>query len=118
MTPQQIFDKVATHLFTQNAKALNEHDSVIACVYRSTDGKSCAIGCLIDDETYEPGMENKSFDRLMGSRYKAVLPPWFSPNYQLLQALQRCHDGQDVDHWRHKLTEIADDFGLNKDVLQ
>ncbi len=47
MTKQEIFDKVATHLLTQNEKALN---SVGGCVYRTDKGLKCAVGCLIPVE--------------------------------------------------------------------
>jgi len=58
LTPQQIFDKVATHLMTQGKQAHNERNE---CVYRGLGGTSCAMGCLIPDECYDQGMEDRKF---------------------------------------------------------
>ena len=48
MNTQQIFDKVATHLLTQNARSAAEG----SCLYRSPSGLKCAVGCLISDSVY------------------------------------------------------------------
>lgn len=109
MTPQEIFDKVATHLLTQNAKSKDPKGPT--CLYRGPEGRTCAIGHLIPDEVYAKGMEGSAFSNLM-EVWVMRLPVWFPANRQLLSALQRCHDSLDVDHWRSRLAEIADDFGL------
>ncbi|RWB08803.1 MAG: hypothetical protein EOQ39_18680 [Mesorhizobium sp.] len=109
MTPQEIFDKVATHLLTQNAKSQDLLGGT--CLYRGSKGLTCAVGCLISDEAYAKGMEGSAFTNLM-EVWSMRLPVWFPANQQLLAALQRCHDSLDVDHWRSRLAEIADDFGL------
>jgi hypothetical protein len=54
LTKKEIFLKVREHLRTQGEPALNEDDQ---CAYRSTNGKMCAIGCLIPDELYDPKIE-------------------------------------------------------------
>ena len=46
MNRQEVFDKVAIHLLTQNAKALNSGG---LCVYKTPNGLRCAVGCLIPD---------------------------------------------------------------------
>lgn len=59
-TAQEIFDTVATHLLTQKARAYDEEAG--QCLYRTTDGKKCAVGILIDDEAYEELVINE-YDR-------------------------------------------------------
>ena len=44
---QTVFDRVATHLLTQNAQSLDIVDG--ECLYRGEDGKMCAAGCLLTD---------------------------------------------------------------------
>ena len=52
---QELFDKVAKHLLTQREPAIAK--DYTACRYRAPDGKSCAIGCLIDDKHYKEDYE-------------------------------------------------------------
>lgn len=56
MNKQEIFDKVVRHLYAQGKPAMNGAN----CRYRSNDGLSCAVGCLIPDSCYDPGMENQT----------------------------------------------------------
>lgn len=46
MNAQEIFEKVAAHLLSQNAQALDKGGN---CLYRDPSGKACAVGCLIPD---------------------------------------------------------------------
>jgi hypothetical protein len=55
MDKQVLFDRVITHLFAQGGPA--KRDGYYCC-YRTPDGKSCAVGCLIADEHYNPELEN------------------------------------------------------------
>ena len=50
---QEIFDKVAKHLLTQNERAVNASGR---CKYR-INGLKCAAGILISDSDYLPEME-------------------------------------------------------------
>lgn len=56
MNKQEIFDTVVRHLHAQGKPALNDAN----CRYRSDAGLSCAVGCLIPDEFYDPQMENQT----------------------------------------------------------
>ncbi len=62
MTPQEVYDKVKTHLLTQGKRAVVEdHPNVYPeGVYRTAAGLKCAIGCLIPDELYNPDLEGAS----------------------------------------------------------
>lgn len=54
MNNQQTYDKVKAHLLAQGKAAVNDKGE---CVYRAPDGSQCGIGCLIDDDQYDPGFE-------------------------------------------------------------
>ena len=55
MTKQAIMDKVALHLITQGEASMSYGGG--SCLYRGQDGKTCAIGCLIEDAAYSGEME-------------------------------------------------------------
>jgi hypothetical protein len=59
MTLQDFFNKSAAHLLRQNARATYKKpgSDVAHCAYRGEQGFSCAVGCLIDDEHYDPVLE-------------------------------------------------------------
>ena len=44
MKEQEVFDRVARHLLKQNAKATSPRGG---CSYRTKEGLSCAVGCLL-----------------------------------------------------------------------
>lgn len=120
MDKQTIFTKVATHLLTQNKQALRTVSMGTTCAYRGNDGTSCAIGCLIPDDKYDPLMEGSSIDR--NPRVLGVLSDigidtadqalnTYS-TYALLDSLQSIHDGYLSSSWRGKLAKLAWDHKL------
>lgn len=58
MTEQEIFNKVYLHLKKQGCKAgtMTAFKS-FNCAYRGPNNTSCAVGCLIPDELYDPEIE-------------------------------------------------------------
>lgn len=54
MSNQEAFDRVTNHLLTQMKQSKSKSGN---CLYRGTDGTSCAVGCLIADEHYYPSLE-------------------------------------------------------------
>lgn len=94
MTPQQIFDTVATHLFAQGKQALR--DDGIHCAYRGQNGTKCAVGCLISDDQYFKGIEGHDVCGVLAD-YSFECPDWFRQERYLLVDLQDVHD--DEDHW-------------------
>lgn len=117
MTPQQIFDTVATHLFAQGEQAIDGQGS---CVYRSDNGLKCAVGCLIPDESYTTEMEGNAAQDL-GTRFN--LPEWFKDNGLLLQELQEVHDNEgdawgELDGVKACLISIALEHELDYSVLE
>lgn len=55
---QALFDTMVTHLRLQGVPALD--DLTGGCAYRGVNGTKCAVGCLISEDNYTVGLENKS----------------------------------------------------------
>jgi hypothetical protein len=133
MTPQEIFDTVAKHLFTQGKPAkqmmpdpYNDDDTEDSvCRYRAADGTKCAVGVLIPDELYVESMEGQSLSGLiMNARKQGLpeLPSWMEENASLLMDLQGAHDSdfywESTKKMRKRLFDIAKDRGdLDAKVL-
>ncbi len=123
MTPQEIFDKVATHLLSQNVKS----QDAMRCVYRGPFGRKCAVGVLIPDELYQPIMEGRQvqdFSDAFGAcgtkalRAALDVVGILPTEMQLLQALQNTHDGYDPREWMVQLGALAMQFGLSDAILK
>jgi hypothetical protein len=116
MTRQEIFTKVATHLFTQNAKA--EENG--RCQYLTADGKKCAIGCLIPADKYNAvfegttPMEKSRVYNAECAMLRQILEEVGvnDEDMSFLRILQRQHDFWAPSEWRERLTKIAAEFGL------
>lgn len=124
MTDQEILDRVYPHLLTQRRKSLRKigFDDE-GCAYRGEDGCSCAIGCLIPDDMYDPEIEGcgidinfylygyvlfESQERMAWIEYRLGL----LDSLPLLSLLQTVHDGYSVNEWESRLRSVADEFGL------
>jgi hypothetical protein len=130
MTKQEIFDRVKTHLLTQNERAASASGSDLGdCSYRIVVGEKtlkCAIGCLIPDELYRPELEgtNISSPAVQEVLIKAgVLDentvPWIGGpvddkdgKFTMLAHLQAVHDSCPVHSWPGELATVASRFGL------
>lgn len=116
MTLQEIFDKSATHLLTQNRKSMRDREPVAICAYRGLDDAKCAIGCMIDDEDYHVSMEGK------GVRSNTVLDALglrvkdenknADEKVKFLQRLQSVHDDYPVYEWINRLHDVAGENAL------
>lgn len=111
-TAQEIFDTVVAHLRKQNSKAIDKGDYL--CRYRDTEGRKCAVGCLIPDDDYSSDIEGKSIVHLIDGVY--FLPSYlrreFAANNQLLIELQDLHDQVPVINWENEFQNIAERFEL------
>lgn len=107
-TPQQVFDHVATHLLTQNAKSVDCLDS---CMYKSPEGLKCAAGCLIADDEYNEEMEDVVWRMLVR---RGVVP---EAHMELIGDLQDCHDDHMPENWKNGLERIAKYRNLSTSVL-
>ena len=114
MTPQEIFDTVARHLFTQGKQSTDP----IYCLYRGPDGTKCAVGVLIPDATYDEDMEGCSIAGLLD---EFSLPAWMGEHVNLLQHLQSVHDVDsrwaDDKRMRWALSLVAQAYGLDDSIL-
>ncbi len=91
MTPQEIYDKVVSHLATQGKLSVDDN----YCRYHREDGSMCAVGGLITKEDYFPEMDqgNRTIKTLLNI-YEDKFPEWMKENLGLLSELQSVHDRQ------------------------
>jgi len=123
MTQQDIFDIVAAHLWTQGKQSKEGKD----CLYRSSTGLSCAIGCLIPDAEYKPEMETQGVFSIVDPKEPSIYSPTIYALYStklndtLLCALQTLHDAD--FNWKtpqalkNALSILAENFRLSADIL-
>ena len=122
---QDIFDKIATHLLTQNAKAVEVVGNVEKCRYRTTDGKQCAVGCLMSKEDYDPEFEDKCVSHLVyisnwipdicGARF---VRDQGEELVQYLDFFRKIHDDNPPEIWLFCLEQLAYYLNLSKTVLE
>lgn len=113
MTPQEIFTKVATHLLTQNKKSTYDVSFSTNCAYRGAGGTSCAVGCLIKDEHYDPEIEGEAAtSSLVRLALSASGIPITPEALSLLSELQNLHDFTHPEIWPTALAELAQELGL------
>jgi hypothetical protein len=114
-TLQELFDRICEHLLTQNRKAIEVTRQGEMCRYRGADGCSCAIGCLIPDDDYDPSIEGS-----------IVLdaPVWSRIPYELdehllvsLRNLQNLHDAWRPSDWPCQLRAFARYYQLTCEVI-
>lgn len=117
-TLQQVFDKVADHLLTQNRKSKDiSHTASTLCRYYGPNDTRCAIGCLIPKSVYREEMEEgytaseliSEFDGVRGLFGSDVLNKVF-----VLNALQAVHDDGCVEMWPRALYGVAENYELCK----
>lgn len=109
---QSVFNKVIRHLRRQGVRSVDGH----RCLYRGPDGTSCAVGCLIPDELYDPSMEGQGVGSLIyDAEHPKTVQRLLGPRL-LLEELQNLHDEYMREGWNDECeTEaqrIADKFGL------
>jgi hypothetical protein len=110
MDLQEMFDRVVTHLLTQNARSSHFLKTGEQCLYRGPEGRMCAIGCLIPDEIYNPEMEVGFEDLLERPAIKELFP---TRKHECLGLrLQMIHDRDEPSEWRHSLQQTATKYEL------
>ncbi len=110
MTNQEVFDKVAKHLLTQNKKAISPVDG--RCKYRTEDLK-CAGGIMIPDDKYLPKMEGRSMSTVIKENSLEELKPFML----LLDQLQGIHDVYFPSEWKVRLGRFAESNNLSTAAL-
>ena len=109
MTDQEIFNKVSAHLLRQGKRAVERGK----CVYRASDGLSCAVGCLIAPEAYSRLLEGQgaaSMPLRAALRASGIVPT--PTTMGLLSTLQDLHDRIKPPLWPHELNLIAKRYNL------
>lgn len=127
MKPQEIFEFVITHLANQGSQSNFEY-SPLKCAYRGSNNKRCAVGCLLPNDVYQPGMEGRAVENLIES--SKVFPnfhiwleknAWFLENRGLLMKLQFFHDSylpwQSVANFKLSVSELANKYQLSTDFI-
>lgn len=91
---------------------MNAHGDV--CCYRGVEGRSCAVGCLIDDAHYSPFIEGVTIygGSTKGAKdlHKALQDsgvPTDDDSLRLLDDLQSVHDRFSCDEWARELAYVA-----------
>ena len=113
MNRQKIYNKVKTHLLTQNQHSRTDN----LCAYRGEDNRMCAIGCLILDNLYDSRMEGKTVRQLYLS-FRQQFDKTFghilnSGDMDFLTGLQKVHDKHHPHEWGGALMKVACDYGLD-----
>ncbi|MBL4665641.1 MAG: hypothetical protein JKY23_06825 [Nitrospinaceae bacterium] len=108
---QNTFNYVVAHLAKQNDRAVAEGKGYCSCQYLAPDGKSCAMGCLLDHSKVEgiKRMEGGGVTHVTDILYqhfragfRAVMQPQFRDvNVSLMRDLQGVHDGSMEEDARH-----------------
>lgn len=111
MKLQEIYDRVAEHLLTQQKRSIGE---LGACVYRSPEGLKCAVGCLISDEAYSPKIEGTYVreQSVQEALRESGVKPLTEQVVFLLEGLQACHDDFYPEDWGGRLWSVANRFEL------
>lgn len=117
---QKYFNIIATHLLTQGKQSRGTNDEGFdRCLYRSDDGKRCAIGCLIKDDFY-----SKEFEGLCTTSEGIVQALSLSGVPQcvlegnMLGDLQSLHDTVKPKHWKKELEDLGRFYGLDSKVFR
>lgn len=106
VSAQEVFDKVAAHLLTQDKRSTRGPDILSLCMYKTSTGLKCAAGCLIPDEEYCPSFEGSAWNILVES--KSVE----NNNVDLIVKLQYIHDKFMPGEWKGQLTTLAKELNL------
>ena len=111
---QEIFNTAVAGLHSQGFE--RSVNSTGQCLYRTDDGKRCAVGWCIPDDKYSPNIEYKNVGSIMIS--KNIFDLKVNDNFEgiwFLDRLQECHDtGITPNRMVRKLSEFARVNGLKQ----
>lgn len=123
---QRIFNTVRDHLLAQGKRALSGDNK---CAYRNGDNLTCAVGCLIPEDKYDPRIEQWSIftlkyqledlqlhgRNLVSSGCALLYDLLGRPDLEivgLLEGLQQIHDQIEPKEWAAYLHT----FATNRDL--
>ncbi len=107
-TKQFLFDKVASHLLKQMERSASADGTI--CVYRSSNGLSCAVGCLISDEHYcSETLEGRDAQSpwVYGAVEDSLGIKLTTEEQEFLAELQKIHDNEIPFYWKKELESLA-----------
>lgn len=112
---QEMYNRVKYHLLTQNQKAtVSKYNAT--CAYRTETGLKCAIGALIPEDKYLPGMERLGSVRCNDLVKKVLIEEFdlsgLSEDDQAVfmgraSRLQSIHDGLACETWPSSLYQFT-----------
>ena len=106
---QELFNRVKTHLLNQGERADSDvqNAGIYECVYHSSSGLKCAIGCLITDEVYRPSMEGEDInDDLVYNGLRDSGIDMSGKALSILWALQHIHDSHKPSEWSESIDRV------------
>jgi hypothetical protein len=113
---QQAYETIRAHLIQQGRPATDPRTG--SCFYRH-EGLKCAVGCLIDDDAYEPVMEDNTVDdHKVRDALKTSGWDLTEGGFQVLRDMQCAHDrwkvGDDdgLQFVIEQIDRIAEEYGL------
>lgn len=108
LTRQMVFTCVVKHLLTQGKKAIDRD----VCQYKASDGKKCAVGCLIKPQCYKSSIEGRPVNTEQVEAALSCSGIEARTMAELLFELQRIHDQSEPYSWREQLKTLAEDQDL------
>jgi len=108
MSKQRIFNRVYKHLLTQKERAYDEKYG--SCSYLDSEGRKCAVGCLIPDG--HPGQDFRGGVEMLFEEYPDLKKKL--GNEDFLVKLQFIHDYHTIPtaKWKFELEALAKEEGL------
>jgi len=111
-----VFDKVVTHLLTQNKTSVQYGGSCQYRTYREDDTTlKCAVGCLISDKIYDEGLEDQTANAIDVVNAIQNSNPGFIVNNEveeMMMKLQFIHDHCETNIWFYMAFLLYRDFNL------
>jgi len=120
MTRQEALEIAYNQYVKQGGQSVNDNGY---CVYRSPDGKKCAVGALISDEDYEPVFDyvnsesRTSFIDNYEKDYKVFVELADQLGGNFLENLQYLHDAEALTN-KDKVLHRLGDYGINVEFME
>lgn len=104
---QELFDTIVTHLRKQGKQAKDANGD---CVYLTSDGLKCAVGCLIPDG--HPALKAHMSNTVKRITMDYPDLPWEEEDTFFLYRMQNVHDRWDPKHWEDQFKKVAEQYTL------
>ena len=112
---QVTYNRIVNHLRRQGAKAECREltTGVLACLYRTPDGRRCAVGCLIPDNRYDPAFEQTGIGGMNEADNErdndvTLLMEELGHDLDLLIEFQGIRDTRGVEEWEQEFRKLAE----------